>query len=78
MTVYELIQELAQYDADAEIKFNVKGNLDFDTVVEFDRENEDNEQNVTVNVDLDDRFEFARTIDWTTTKPKIVEIQLEY
>lgn len=78
MTVYELIQELAQYDADAEIKFNVKGNLDFDTVAEFDRESEDDEQNVTVNVDLDDRFEFARTKDWTRTKPKIVEIQLEY
>lgn len=77
MTVYELIQELVQYGADTEIRFNVKGNLDFDVEAEFDRYKDD-VQDITVNVDLDDRFEFSRIKDWTKSDPKYIEIVLDY
>lgn len=78
MTVYELVQELVQYDADAEVRFNVKGEMDFDTFAKFDREDENDQQEVTVTVDIDDVFEFDYIRDWTKTKPKMVEINLEY
>lgn len=78
MTVYELVQELVQYDADAEVRFNVKGKMDFDTFAEFDREDENDQQEVTVTVDIDDRFEFDYIKEYTKAKPKMIEINLEY
>ena len=78
MTVYELVQELVQYDADAEVRFNVKGQMDFNTFAEFDREDENDQQEVTVTVNINDRFEFDYIRDWSKTEPKIIEINLEY
>lgn len=78
MKVYELIQELVKYDADAEVEFMVTGNMDIDTIAEFDRDSEGDEQMVTVNVDIDDRFEFSQIKDWTRGEPRYIEIQLEY
>ena len=78
MTVYELVQELVQYDADAEVRFNVRGQMDFDTLAEFDREDENDQQEVTVTVDIDDRFEFDYIKEYTKSKPKMIEINLEY
>lgn len=70
--------KLSQYDADVEVQFWVTGNLDIDTIAEFDRDSEDDEQKVTVNVDIDDRFEFSQIKDWTRGEPRYIEIQLEY
>lgn len=78
MTVYELVQELVQYDADAEVRFNVKGQMDFNTFAEFDREDENDQQEVTVTVDIDDNFEFDCIRDWTNANHKMIEINLEY
>ena len=36
MTVYELIQELSQYNADTEVKFNFKGDFEADVKATFD------------------------------------------
>lgn len=43
MRVYELIQELSQYSADTEVRFNFKGNFEADVKATFDRSSEDDE-----------------------------------
>lgn len=54
MTVYELIQELSQYNADTEVKFHCEAEYDIDVEAEFDRESENNTQEVTVIASFDD------------------------
>lgn len=44
MTIYELIQELSQYNADTEVRFNFKGNFEADVKATFDRSSEDEER----------------------------------
>lgn len=71
MTVYEMIQELAQYDADREVEINVKTSDNYKTYVEvkeYVQEGEETEVKVDIEEDVDDfdiseRREYAgRTI----------------
>ncbi len=63
MRVYELIQELAQYSADTEVVFHVEAKLDLDVEAEFDRSDEDDTQDVTVEAKISDDFEFEDITD---------------
>ena len=63
MRVYELIQELSRYSADTEVKFHVNAKYSADIEVEFDRENEDNTQEVTADVEFDDDVEIEEIDD---------------
>lgn len=67
MTVYELIQELSQYNADTEVKFNFKGNFESDVKATFDRSSEDDEQEVTAEVEFDDNLDYE---DISNYEPK--------
>ena len=58
MTVYELIQELSQYNADTEVKFNFKGDFEADVKATFDRDSEDDEQEVTAKIEFDDNLDY--------------------
>lgn len=58
MTVYKLIQELSQYNADTEVKFHCEAEYDTDVEAEFDRENENDTQEVTVTASFDDKVDF--------------------
>ena len=68
MKVYELIQELSNYKADTEVKFHVKANMDIDVSAEFDRENEDDVQEVTVKAEIDEDFDFDDIDDHENTR----------
>lgn len=79
MRVYELIQELVQHDADAEVKFRVKADFDTNVVADFDRSNENDEQDVTVYVEFDEDVDFVEISNTTMFgQPKEVTISLEY
>lgn len=53
MTVYEIIQELAQYDADKEVEINVKTSDNYKTYVEVKEDvQEGQETDVDVEFDL--------------------------
>ena len=54
MTVYELIQELSQYNADTEVVFHCEAVYDTDVEAEFDREDENDIQEVTVSAEFDE------------------------
>ena len=54
ITVYELIQELSRYRAETEVKFHVKAKFTTDVEAEFDRESEDDVQEVTVDAEFDE------------------------
>lgn len=58
MKVYELMQELSQYNADTEVKFHCNAEYETDVEAEFDRENENNVQEVTVTATFDDDVDF--------------------
>lgn len=58
MTVYNLIQSLASYPADSEVLFHLEKEFSADVEAEFDRENEDDTQEVTVDIDFEDDVEF--------------------
>lgn len=79
MKVYELIQKLSQFNADTEVKFHVKANFDTDVEVEFDRDNEDDTQEVTVTAEFDEDVDFDDIEDYEryTSIPKVV-INFEY
>lgn len=64
MTVYELIQELSQYNADTEVKFHCNAEYDTDVEAEFDRENKDNAQEVTVTASFDEDVDFDDIDDY--------------
>lgn len=64
MTVYELIQELSQYNADTEVKFHCEAEYDTDVKAEFDRENEDDTQEVTVTASFNDDVDFDDIDDY--------------
>ena len=44
MTVYEIIQELAQYDADKEVEINVKTSDNYKTYVEVKEDVQEGEE----------------------------------
>lgn len=84
MTVYELIQELSQYNADTEVKFHCEAEYDTDVEAEFDRENENNTQEVTVTASFDDDVDFDDIDDYepirkrTWQKDPFIVINLSY
>lgn len=79
MTVYELIQELSKYRADTEVRFHIKARFDTDVKAEFDRENENDTQEVTVMAEFDEDVTFDDINNHEIDKyiPHI-EINLEY
>ena len=79
MTVYELIQELSQFKPDTEVVFHVKSDMDFDVEATFDRENENDTQDVTVTASIDDEFSFddIKDNERSRSHPNIA-INLEY
>lgn len=64
MKVYELIQELSQYSADTEVRFNFKGNFESDVKVAFERNGEYDEQEVTAEVEFDDYLDYEDISDY--------------
>lgn len=79
MKVYELIQYLAEYNADTEVEFHVKAEFDADVEATFDRENEDDVQDVTVEAEFDEdvTFDDISNMENNTYHPNIT-INLEY
>lgn len=59
MTVYELIQELAKYEADTEVKVHAKFDYSYDVEAKFDRDSESDVQEVTVDANFDDELNLA-------------------
>ena len=79
MTVYELIQELSNYNADTEVRFKVNAEFDTDVEAEFDREDENDTQTVTVTAEFDDYVEFDDIYDHERDRYRhCIEIDLEY
>lgn len=58
MTVYELIQHLSRFKADTPVEFRVKAIFDADVTAHFDRENEKDEQDVTVTAEFNDTVSY--------------------
>lgn len=79
MTVYELIQELTNYKGDTEVRFHVQAEFSTDVKAEFDREDENNTQEVTVDAGFDEDVDFYDIDDFSDSRysPRIV-INLEY
>lgn len=63
MKVYELIQELSRFKADTEVDFHVKASFDTDVEAEFDRDNEEDMQEVTVIAEFDEDVDFDEIED---------------
>ena len=79
MTVYELIQELSQYNADTEVRFKVSAEFNTDVEAEFDREDENDVQEVTVTAEFDDYVDFEYVSDYERDRYRpCIEINLEY
>lgn len=58
MKVYELIQELSGFKADTEVNFHLKTDFDTDVDAEFNRDNEDDIQTVTVTARFDEDVDY--------------------
>lgn len=78
VTVYELIQELSKYNADDEVEFHLKDKMTFDTKADFDRNNEEDAQEVTVDIDIDEDFQYDSVRLDAYGKYRKVFIDLEY
>lgn len=78
MTVYELIQELSQYNADTEVRFHCEAEYDTDVEAEFDRGNEDDTQEVTVTASFNDDVDFNDIDDYEPGNKKGLEWQTAY
>lgn len=79
MKVYELIQELSQYKADTEVEFHVKATFDTDVEAEFDRDNENDTQEVTVTAEFDEDVDFDDITDNESSRwHPCITINLEY
>ena len=79
MTVYELIQELSNYNADTEVRFKVRAEFDTDVEAEFDREDENDIQEVTVTAEFDDNVDFDDISDHERNRYRpYIEINLKY
>ncbi len=79
MTVYELIQELAKYEGDTEVEFHVQAEFSTDVEAEFEREDENDTQEVTVDAKFDEDVNFYEIDDFSNNRynPRIV-INFEY
>lgn len=78
MTVYELIQELVQFDANADVNFRVKAKFDTDVIAEFNRGDENDEQEVTVKAEFNDYVDFDEIEPGMRYSQEEVTIKLEY
>lgn len=78
MKVYELIQQLPQFNADTEVEFHVKAKFDADVEAEFDRDDEDDTQEVTVTVQFNDDVDFGNIDNNEGSICPNVTINLEY
>lgn len=79
MKVYELIQDLVQFKPDTEVEFHVKAKFDTDVEAEFDRNNENDTQEVTVTAEFDEDVDFYEIDDseCSVYNPRIT-FNLEY
>lgn len=79
MKVYELIQDLVQLKPDTEVEFHVKAKFDTDVEAEFDRNNENDPQEVTVTAEFDEDVDFYEIDDseCSVYNPRIT-FNLEY
>lgn len=79
MTVYELIQELAKYNPDTRVDFHVIAEFETDVEAEFNREIEDDIQDVTVDAKFDD-VDFEDIDDHESNRfgEKYIQINLSY
>lgn len=76
MTVYEMIQELAQYDADLDVEINVTTD-DYETTVEVEEDVKDGEE-TDVKLDIDEDIEDFDIDDYKKyTGKRIVRINAE-
>lgn len=80
MTVYELIQELAKYNPDTRVDFHVIAEFETDVEAEFNREIEDDIQEVTVDAKFDDDVDFEDIDDHENNRfeEKYIQINLSY
>lgn len=78
MKVYELIQELAQFDANDKVNFRVKAKFDTDVIAEFNRDDENDEQEVTVMAEFNDYVDFNEIVPSTRYNQDEIIIDLEY
>lgn len=78
MRVYQLIQELSRYSADTEVKFHVKAEYSTDIEAQFDRESEDDVQEVIVDVEFDDDVEIEEIEDRENRAFRDIVINLKY
>lgn len=79
MKVYELIKDLVQFKPDTEVEFHVKAKFDTDVEAEFDRNNENDTQEVTVTAEFDEDVDFYEIDDseCSVYNPRIT-FNLEY
>lgn len=80
MTVYELIQELTKYNPDTRVDFHVIAEFETDVEAEFNREIEDDIQEVTVDAKFDDDVDFEDIDDHESNRfgEKYIQINLSY
>lgn len=80
MTVYELIQELTKYNPDTRVDFHVIAEFETDVKAEFNREIEDDIQEVTVDAEFDDDVDFEDIDDHENNRfgEKYIQINLSY
>ena len=76
MTVYEMIQKLAKYDADLDVEINVTTD-DYETTVEVEEDAKDGEE-TDVKLDIDEDIEDFDIDDYKKyTGKRIVRINAE-
>lgn len=78
MTVYELIQKLSQYSADTEVEFHCEAVYDTDVEAEFDREDENDIQEVTVSAEFDEDVSYDGIEYKSTIRTPHITINLTY
>lgn len=78
MKVYELIQELAQFDANTIVNFKVRAGFHTNVIAKFNRDDEDDKQEVEVFIEFNDEVEYDEIIPSTRYHSDEVTINLEY
>ena len=75
MTVYELIQKLTKYKGDTEVGFHVQAEFSTDVEAEFDREDENNTQEVTVDAVFDEDVDFDDIDDFSNNRYIVINLE---
>lgn len=68
MTVYDLIQKLSQFNADSEIDFHIIAEYLADVRAYFYRDNENDIQDISINVKIDDNVDFDNVKEYPYNK----------